>query len=200
MIGFKQYLCESKDKESTAVLAFGRFSPPHMGHAKLIDHMLKQEGDKHLVISHSQDDKKNPLSVDEKVGYVKKMYPRHKIDIHGASKDNPTIFHHAALLHQKGYEHLHVVVGSDRVDEFKKNLRKYNGVFKDGKGYRFKSIKVSSAGDRDPDAEGVEGMSASKMREHALAGNEKEFKKGLHPNLHGHAQEIMTKIKERIKQ
>ena len=134
------------------------------------------------------------------VGYVKKMYPKYKIDIHAASKENPTIFHHAALLHQKGYDHLHVVVGADRVDEFKTNLRKYNGVFKDGKGYRFKKITVSSAGDRDPDAEGTEGMSASKMRAHALAGNEKEFKKGLHPNLHGHAQEIMTKIKERIKQ
>jgi hypothetical protein len=197
MITFKEYIAEAKQNK-TAVISFGRLNPPTVGHAKLIDHMLKQKGDKHLIISHSQDNKKNPLSAAEKADYVKKMYPDHDLNIHQASKDAPTIFHHAAALHKQGYDHLHMIVGEDRVKEFHDSLNKYNGVFKDGVGYKFKKITVSSAGDRDPDAEGTEGMSASKMRVHAMSGNEEEFKKGLHPNLHPHAQEIMTKIKERL--
>lgn len=194
---FKEYITE--EQHHTAVLSYGRMNPPTIGHAKLIDHMLTQDGDKHMVVSHSQDDKKNPLNAAEKVDYLKKMYPKHPVNFHMASTEQPSIFHHAAALHKQGYKHLHVVVGADRVEEFKKSLEKYNGVFKNGNGYKFDSIKVSSAGDRDPDAEGAEGMSASKMRAHALDNNEAEFKKGLHPALHKHAQEIMTKIRERIK-
>lgn len=197
MITFKQYISEGSGK--TAVLTFGRFNPPHKGHAKLVDHVLKQSGDHHVVVSHSQDNKKNPLSAAEKVGYLKKMYPNHAHMFHAASSENPSIFHHAARLHAAGYDHLHVVVGADRVDEFRHSLNKYNGKFKDGKGYHFKSIKVSSGGDRDPDAEGTEGMSASKMRAHALSGNEAGFKQGLHPALHKHAKEMMDKIRSRIK-
>jgi hypothetical protein len=195
---FISVLTESKDK--TAVLTYGRMSPPHIGHAKLVDHVLRQKGHHHIVVSHTTDNKKNPLTADEKVGYLKKMYPEHAHKFHAATKESPTIFHHAANLHKAGYSHLHVVVGADRVQEFHDNLHKYNGKFDaKGNGYHFKSIKVTSAGDRDPDAEGTEGMSASKMRAHALAGNAEEFKKGLHPNLHPHAAEMMAKIKDRIK-
>jgi len=199
MKNFKEYLEESA-KEKTAVISFGRFSPPHMGHAKLVDHVLKQKGDHHIFVSHSQDSKKNPLSAEEKVHYLKKMYPKHQGSIHAATKESPTIFHAAATMHKNGYHHLHVVVGSDRVDEFHEKLHKYNGKFDaKGNGYHFKSIKVTSAGDRDPDAEGVEGMSASKMREHSLSGNKAAFKSGLHPALHPHADEMMKKIRDRIK-
>jgi hypothetical protein len=196
---FIQYLKEVAG-EKTAVMTFGRFNPPTVGHAKLVDHVLKQKGDHHIFVSHSQDAKKNPLSASEKVGYLKKMYPKHTGSFHAASKESPTIFHAAAAMHKNGYKHLHVVVGSDRVKEFHDKLHQYNGKFNDkGHGYHFKSIKVTSAGDRDPDAEGVEGMSASKMREHALAGNKEAFKSGLHPALHPHAEEMMNKIKDRIK-
>lgn len=195
-MNFKEYLQEQKEK--TAVMTFGRFNPPTVGHAKLVDHVLKQTGDHHVIVSHSQDTKKNPLSADEKVDYLKKMYPKHNV-FHAATKEAPSIFHHAANLHKAGYHHLHVVVGADRVNEFKESLNKYNGKFdSNGNGYHFKSIKVSSAGDRDPDAEGTEGMSASKMRAHALSGNVAEFKKGLHPALHKHAKEMINKIKERL--
>jgi cytidyltransferase-like protein len=196
---FKQ-LIESLLHPDTAVLTYGRMNPPTIGHAKLIDHVLKQTGHHHIVVSHSQDTKKNPLSGEEKVDLLKKMYPKHHESFHSSDSEHPTIFHHAALLHKQGFKHLHVVVGSDRVDEFKKSLTKYNGKFnKDGQGYDFKSIKVSSAGDRDPDGEGVEGMSASKMREHALNGRHEEFRAGLHPALHTVAHEIMHKIKSRMK-
>lgn len=198
MISFKQYLEEGAGK--TAVITYGRFNPPTVGHAKLVDHVLKQKGDHHIFVSHSQDAKKNPLSANEKVGYLKKMYPKHQSKFHAATKEEPTIFHAAAKMHRAGYEHLHVVVGADRVQDFHEKLNKYNGHFNEkGHGFHFKSIKVSSAGDRDPDAEGTEGMSASKMRAHALAGNKEGFKAGLHPALHAHADEIMHKIKSRIK-
>lgn len=196
---FIQYLREMAEGK-TAVMTYGRFNPPTVGHAKLVDHVLKQKGDHHIFVSHSQDSKKNPLTADEKVHYLKKMYPKHQEAIHAATKESPTIFHAAADMHKKGYKHLHVVVGSDRVQEFHDKLHKYNGKFDDkGNGYHFKSIKVTSAGDRDPDAEGTEGMSASKMRAHALSGNKEGFKAGLHPALHAHADEIMKKIKDRIK-
>lgn len=195
---FKEFLIESANK--TAVITFGRFSPPTTGHAKLIDHVLKQKGNHHIFVSATMDSKKNPLSASEKVGYLKKMYPKHKNKIHAATKEEPTIFHAATKMHKAGYNHLHVVVGSDRVQDFHEKLHKYNGHFdKNGNGFHFKSIKVSSAGDRDPDAEGTEGMSASKMRAHALAGNKEGFKAGLHPALHAHAEEMMHKIKSRIK-
>ena len=198
MISFKQYLEENTGK--TAVLSFGRLSPPTTGHQKLIDANLKQHGDHHVIVSHTQDNKKNPLTAEEKLHYLHKMYPEHKHVFSASSKEHPTIFHAAANLHKKGYDHLHVVVGEDRVKEFHESLNKYNGKFdQKGNGYHFKSIKVSSAGHRDPDAEGTEGMSASKMRHHAIEGNTEEFKKGLHPALHAHAEEIMKKIKDRIK-
>jgi hypothetical protein len=198
MISFKEFMLESKDR--TAVLSYGRMSPPTVGHAKLVDHVLKQPGDHHIYVSHIQDSKKNPLHVSEKIDMLHKMYPKHKQVFHAASKETPTIFHAATKLHKTGYQHLHVVVGADRVQEFHDSLHKYNGKFdKNGNGFHFKSIKVSSAGDRDPDAEGTEGMSASKMRKHAVEGNETEFKKGLHPALHAHAKEIMSTIKGRLK-
>lgn len=192
MKSFKQYVEEDAGK--TAVMTFGRFNPPTVGHAKLVDHVLKQHGDHHIFVSHSQDNKKNPLSASEKIGYLQKMYPKHKESFHASSKEAPSIFHAAKKLSDQGYKHLHVVVGSDRVDEFHKKLHDYND-----KDYHFKTIKVSSAGHRDPDAEGTEGMSASKMRAHALAGNHTEFSKGLHPALKAHAHEIMNKIRDRIK-
>lgn len=192
MISFKQYLEEGKS--STAVMTYGRMNPPTVGHAKLIDHVLSQPGDHHVFVSHTQDNKKNPLNGPEKVSYLQKMYPHHKDVFDYSTKEEPSIIHMAKRLHAKGYKHLHVVVGGDRVDEMHKLIHKYNG-----KEYNFKSIKVTSAGDRDPDAEGTEGMSASKMRAHALSGNGGEFVKGLHPNLKSHANELMHKIKDRIK-
>lgn len=187
-------------KEKTAVMAFGRCSPPTVGHSKLIHHVVSQKGDPHVFVSHTQDNKKNPLSAEEKVDLLKTAHPEHKDIFHASSKESPTIFHAAAKLHASGYHHLHVVGGADRVDEFKKNLDKYNGVKGPHGYYNFKSIKVSSAGDRDPDSDSVEGMSASKMRAHAKSGNLEEFKKGLHPNLHPQAKEIMDKVSSRLKE
>ena len=185
--------------EKRGVLAFGRMNPPTIGHAKLIDSALKEPGEKRIVVSHTQDNKKNPLHPEEKLEILRKMYPNHKHMLRASDKEAPTIFHHAAKMHKEGVKHLTVVAGEDRVKEFHDKLHAYNGKFdKDGNGYHFKSITVKSAGTRDPDAEGAEGMSASKMREAASKGDKKAFYSGLHTNLtHKDKDDLMAKVKER---
>ena len=190
----------TESEEKHAVLAYGRMNPPTTGHAKLVDkvHEVAKAHDAHhqVVLSHSEDPKKNPLSQEQKVKHAKRFFP--KTNIVAAGKDSPTIFHHAANLHKQGYQHLHVVAGADRAGEFKKNLHKYNGHFDaQGRGYKFKSITVHSAGERDPNAKGTEGMSASKMREHAAKGNLPEFKKGVPSHVsHEHAKELYNDVRK----
>lgn len=197
MISTKQ-LFEATEKKG--VLTYGRMNPPTIGHAKLIDAAMKEPGEKRIYVSHTQDSKKNPLTADEKLSILHKMYPNHKHFFRKSSKEEPTIFHAAARMHKEGIQHLTVVVGEDRVQEFHDKLHAYNGKFDDnGNGYNFKSITVKSAGTRDPDADGVEGISASKMREAALKDDKGTFYRGLHTNLtHKDKDELMAKIKERL--
>jgi hypothetical protein len=191
-------------EESTAVMTFGRFNPPTVGHEKLIhkveDVAKEHGGTPHVVASHSEGTQKDPLPQDKKVGFIKKIAGE-GTKVMGSSKQEPTILHAAANLHAQGHKHLVVVAGSDRVAEYHKMLTKYNNVPSKHGHYNFKSIKVVSAGHRDPDAEGVEGMSGTKMREHARSGNENEFKSGLPKALHPHAQEMIkhiSSIKEEV--
>ena len=127
--------------------------------------------------SHSQNAKKDPLPHAKKVAYMKKMFPRYKKNIKVSKSRN--VFDIAVELYKKGHKAIVMVVGSDRVQEFANLLDTYNGV--DGRHgfYGFDDIRVVSAGERDPDAEGVEGMSASKMRAAAQADDYDEFKLGL---------------------
>lgn len=179
MISFNQFLAEEKLK--TTVMAFGRMNPPTTGHGKLID-KVKEVADKHngnhvVVLSHSQDAKKNPLSPEAKVTHAKNLFPG--TTVKSSSKEHPTFLHQASELHKSGTEHLVMVAGSDRVKEYKEKLNQYNGQEGAHGHFNFKKISVVSAGARDPDTEGVEGMSASKMREHASTGNYGKFKEGL---------------------
>lgn len=193
-------ITEEKERARHSVLSFGRFNPPTAGHAKLV-HKGQQvaqahHADHHVVLSHSQDAERNPLSPADKLKHAKHAFPGAHLSL--ASKEHPTIFHHASELSKSGTQHLHVVVGSDRVKEFHDSLHKYNGVkTKEGHGYKFKSITVHSAGHRDPDAKGVEGISASKMREHATKGNFHEFKKGVAPTVSKeHAKELYHDVRK----
>ena len=174
---FSDFLREQKEKH--AVLAFGRMNPITSGHEKLVnkvkDIATKVGGTHHIVLSHSQDSKKNPLTAAQKVKHAKRAFPG--TNFTASSKEAPTFFDHAEKLHKQGVTHLHMVGGSDRTDEYHRLLHKYNGTHK-GARFNFKSIQVHSAGERDPDAEGTTGISASKMREHATSGNYKQFKKG----------------------
>lgn len=192
---FKQYLLEEQEKH--AVFAFGRMNPPTTGHEKLINkvhEVAKANKASHVVIlSHSQDPKKNPLSGESKLKHAKRFFPKTNLKL--SSKEAPNFLHHAAELHKQGVTHLHMVAGSDRAADFNERLHKYNGTG-EGKLYNFKKITVHSSGERDPDSEGTEGMSASKMREHAKSGNFKEFKKGIPSHVtHEHARELFSDVR-----
>ena len=174
---FRDYLREQKEKH--AVLAFGRMNPITSGHEKLVkkvkDIAGSVGGSHHIVLSHSQDAKKNPLSATQKIKHAKRAFPG--TNFSASSKEAPTFFDAAEKLHKQGVTHLHMVAGSDRLENYHKFLNQYNGTHA-GARFNFKKITVHSAGERDPDAEGTTGISASKMREHAGKGNFKEFKKG----------------------
>lgn len=187
ILGFLQFVM-GEEAEKHKVLAFGRVNPVTPGHVKLFDHVRatakKLGADHEVVLSHSHDPKKNPLSPEQKLEHAKAASPKTNITV--ASSEHPTLMHHAAKAHAAGYKHLTVVAGADRVKEFHDLLHKYNGTHGKHGHYNFKSINVVSAGHRDPDSEGVEGMSASKMREHASSGNKKEFMAGVPKGVNGH--------------
>ena len=196
MKSFLEILQEEESSGKHHVTTFGRMNPPTTGHLKLIDKVKevahKQSAEHSVVVSHSQDAKKNPLSGEQKVKHLKRYSPGTNIE--KSSKESPTIFHHAEKLHKQGVTHLHVVAGSDRVKEYKDKLNQYNGKpNKEGHvPFHFKKITVHSAGHRDPDAEGSEGMSGTKMREHAKSSNFKEFRKGVPGHVsEKHAKELM---------
>ena len=166
----------------TAVFTFGRFNPPTIGHEKVIDAVAKEQGKNpgapmYVFPSHSNDPKRNPLPHALKVAYMKKMFRKYAKNITVSKARN--IFEVATFLHDKGHRAIVMVVGSDRVAEFDRLLNEYNGVQGRHGYYGFDNIEVKSAGERDPDAEGVEGMSASKMRAAAVEGDLDSFKQGV---------------------
>jgi len=166
----------------TAVFTFGRFNPPTTGHEKLIDALAKQQSKNagsmmYVYPSHSQNAKKDPLPHTLKIAYMRKMFPKYKSNV--IVSKSRTALEAAVELHKKGHRSIVMVVGSDRVTEFNTLLNKYNGVDSKHGFYGFDDIKVVSAGERDPDSEGVSGMSASKMRAAAADGNFDLFKTGV---------------------
>lgn len=196
---FKNFLLEEQDK--TAVFAYGRYNPPTVGHEKLFDKTVKTAKKHgavpHIYTSHSQDSKKNPLDSETKVKLIKHAYP--EAHVASSSKEMPSMLHIAKQLHGQGHQHLVMVAGSDRVEEYKQKLSQYNGTH-EGALYNFKSIKVVSAGQRDPDAEGAAGMSGTKLRSHAISGNKQKFNSGLLSKLSDeHKDEIYNKVRSALK-
>ena len=163
--------------KGTLTLAFGRFNPPHAGHQQLMDIAAQsaeqEESDYIIVPSRSQDPKKNPLDPDTKVAVMRQMFPQHseRIVNDGA---NRTIFDVLKKAHNDGYTNVRIVAGQDRVKEFDKLAQNYNGQL-----YQFDAMEVISSGDRDPDSDGVEGLSSSRMRLAAAEGDFKTFRSGL---------------------
>mgnify|MGYP003110001271 CR=1 FL=1 len=162
-------------------ITFGRFNPPTVGHEKLLAKVAKEAksngGEYRIYPSRSQDPKKNPLDPGTKIKYMRASFPDHSNAIVD-SDDMRTIFDVLSALDADGYSTVNIVVGGDRVSEFNSLATKYNG-----KLYTFDDIKVTSAGGRDPDADGVEGMSASKMRKAAVEGDFETFSDGLGKEL-----------------
>ena len=162
------------------VIVFGRFNPPTTGHEKLLtaakDEASRQKADLRIYPSRSVDPKKNPLQPGAKIDYMKKMFPDFEENIRDDANSR-TIFDVLVASNNIGYKGVTIVVGQDRLNEFQGLSQKYNGDL-----YEFEEINVVSAGERDADAEGLEGMSASKLRKAAVDGNFKEFVKGV-PNI-----------------
>jgi len=170
-------LMEAKD---TIVFAYGRFNPPTTGHEKLIQKVVSVAGtnDYRIYPSHSQNPKKDPLPQALKTAYMRKMFRKYAKNIVVTKSRNAIEI--AVELYDQGYKNLVMVAGSDRVKVFDAMLNNYNGVEGKAHGYyKFDSIKIVSAGERDPDSEGVEGMSASKMRVAASSGDMDSFLQGV---------------------
>ena len=155
-------------------VVFGRFNPPTIGHEKLLQAAEKaaQGGDFKIYPSRTQDAKKNPLDPDMKVSYMRKMFPKYEEQIVNDS-EMISIFNVLTTAYEDGYKNVNIIVGADRQAEFENLANKYNKDL-----YDFKQIRVISAGVRDADAEGVEGMSASKMRKAVADDDFEAFKKG----------------------
>ena len=178
MRNFKD-LIEARD--DIAAFTLGRFNPPTTGHEKLItklDSVAKKNSSSMYVFpTHTKDAARNPLPHNLKVAYMKKMYKKYAKNIQISKARN--VFEVAKLLYDKGHKSVIMVVGSDRVTEFTKLLDTYNGVKSTHGFYEFENIQVLSAGERDPDAEDISGMSASKMRAAAADGDKDSFLQGV---------------------
>ena len=189
---FKEYL---KEATGHVTFTFGRFNPPTVGHEKLIEKVHSiSKGTYRIYASQSHDAKKNPLDYTTKIKFMRKMFPRHARNIIADVKIK-TAFDALDSLYAQGYRSVTFVVGSDRVEEFDKTLNKYNGEKRATGFYNFEcGVQVVSAGERDPDAEDVSGMSASKMRAAAGDNNFELFAKGL-PSGFKEAQKLFNAVR-----
>ena len=171
----------NKKNRGTLTVAFGRFNPPHLGHLQLMNtasSSVESDGDDYIIVpSRSNDPKKNPLDPNTKVDIMKSMFPQHAGNILNDTNTR-TIFDVLSAANNQGYANVKIVGGADRVKEFNKLATNYNG-----KLYDFDKVDVISSGERDPDGEGVEGLSASRMRLAASENDFKAFSKGLPKDL-----------------
>jgi uncharacterized protein YbcV (DUF1398 family) len=197
---FKTYL-EETTKE--IIITFGRFNPPTVGHEENFDAISKKitKGKPfRIYASQSEDPKKNPLSYDEKIKFMRKMFPQYGRNII-LDRSLKNIFNVASSLYDEGYTRLTVAVGSDRVEEFKKTLQKYDGVKGTHGYYNFKDgINVTSTGQRDPDVDAVTGqstfkVSASKMRSAAATNDLETFAKGV-PKTYGDVKDLFNAVRK----
>ena len=183
-------------KTDTLTIVFGRFNPPTVGHQKLLSSAKKAAagGDYKVYPSRTQDPKKNPLDPDQKVSFMKKMFPDYKENIIN-DPDMRNIFDVLITANEDGYTSVNIVVGSDRQAEFENLAQKYNGNL-----YEFDLIRVISAGVRDADAEGVEGMSASKMRKAVMDDDFDAFRRGTPKTLDdGDTQALFDAVRQGMK-
>ena len=185
---------EAVRRRKSIAFTFGRFNPPTSGHEKLIKKVASVRADTFKIfLSRSNDPKKNPLSPRTKLTHMKFMFPKYSRNIEINSTN--MILDIASKLYRQGYTEIFMVVGSDRVREFETILNKYNDVRSRHGHYNFDNINVLSAGERDPDSEGVAGMSASKMRDAASKDDLQTFKKGL-PTGYRNATDLFKDVRK----
>jgi nicotinamide mononucleotide adenylyltransferase len=191
----KNFSQHAKDTTKKIAILFGRMNPPTKGHEENVEGLKsmasKIDADHLVIASHSVDAKKNPLSPDVKLKHLKRAFPNTNITT--SSKDSPTIMHHAAQAYAKGYTHLTVVAGSDRVGEYKKLLTHYNGVQGRHGIYNFKKIDVKSTGERK------QGISGTDMRNHAQNNDFPSFQKNLSSAMQqnvSHAKDLFKDVRK----
>ena len=174
---FKQYLVE---EEREVFFTYGRMNPPTIGHGKLMNIMSAKAGKSpyKIYLSQTQDARKNPLSYAEKIKHARKMFPKHARNII-SDTGSRTVFDVAVKLYNAGFNKVNMVVGADRLTEFETLLNKYNNLKGRHGFYNFEKITIISSGDRDPDAEGLTGMSASKQRANAKENDFTLFSQGV---------------------
>jgi len=183
MIAFNQFFTE-QTKEKIAVFSYGRYNPPTTGHQLLIDKLIEiakqTNGDVFLIPTHTVDKKKNPLTLEEKTYVLKEMSKGIEI-----LKSGKTFIEALKDLQNRGYTAVYQIAGSDRIPEFNHIINTYNN--KPNKAgevpFSFAKYEIISSGERDPDSEGVEGISASKLRSLAIAGDFNSFKTGMSPSV-----------------
>lgn len=194
---FADYILSESSGSKKLVFSFGRFQPPTIGHKLLIDKVVSQakslRADHLIYASKTQDKKSNPLNVNIKVKYLRKMFPG--VNFEPANEEIRTFIEALKNFYKKGYKEVYMVAGSDRLADYQRIFDKYNG----GEDFSFEKLKVISAGERDPDAEGASGMSGTKMRQAAFAGNFELFRQGIPSSLSdSDAKKLMDDIR-RIK-
>ena len=174
---FSSYLIEENRE---VYFTFGRMNPPTIGHGKVMDVLASKSGksDYKVYLSQSVNPKKDPLSYADKVKHTRKMFPKHARQVI-LDKGVRSVFDIAVKLYDQGYTKVNMVVGADRIREFEVLLAKYNGTKARHGFYKFQKISIISAGQRDPDATGVEGMSASKQRDNASKNDYTTFSQGV---------------------
>ena len=187
----KEEPTKEKGEGDTLTTAFGRFNPPTAGHGKLLAAAKKAAagGDLKIYPSRTQDPKKNPLDPDMKISYMRKLFPEYEEQIVNDA-EMKSIFDVLITAASDGYKNVNIIVGADRQSEFENLAQKYNGDL-----YDFDEIRVISAGVRDADAEGVEGMSASKLRKSVVDDDFKAFKKGLPKINDGEAMALFNAVR-----
>ncbi len=187
---------QKKSGGDTLTLAFGRFNPPTIGHEKLLQAASKASagGDLKIYPSRTQDNKKNPLDPDMKVSYMRKMFPDFEEQIIN-DPDMKSIFDVLVSANEEGYKNINIVVGADRQGEFENLAQKYNGQL-----YDFDLIRTISAGPREEDAKGIEGVSASKQRKAVVDDDYKAFKRGLPKKIKdGDAMALFNAVRQGMK-
>ncbi len=178
---FSQFLVE---EEKTVFLTMGRFNPPTMGHGMLLDKVSKAAGKSpyRIFVSQSTDSKKNPLTYKDKIKFVRKMFPKHARSVM-MDTSVKTPIDAAVKLYNEGYKNIVMLADADRTREYEALLNKYNGKEARHGFYNFNSMKFVSVGGRDPDAKGIEGVSATKQRNAAKENDFTTFAQGLPKNV-----------------
>lgn len=196
MTNLKSFKTFTKERENPVVITIGRFQPPTLGHEKVFERVasLAKGNNYRIFTTQTHDNKSNPLAYEEKIKFLRKLFPKYGRNFI-QDKSIKTIFDALVKLSSQGFTRVILVVGSDRIEEFNRLLHKYNGTEgKHGKYFFPDGIDVMSSGDRDPDSDGISGMSGTKMRNAAIQNNLEDFMKGL-PRDFKDARELFNAIR-----